>query len=212
MSEKYQVKKIERGKLIVSGKADSIFWNKAYIINGLLSPWSICDGNKTVFKALWDDDFFFFAFIANDSDPYIDNTDNSKYSINNSDRIELFFRTNSIMNPYYCLEIDPTPRIMDFKAKPNKNFDFNWNWPKSDIQVKSSKTNTNFIVEGKISIKSLITFNLLIENRLEVGVYRAKYTLNSNSLYEPNWFTWIDPKTKTPNFHTSSSFGVFILL
>jgi len=211
MSKIYKVNKIEKGKLIITGKADNLLWNKANIIEGLLSPWSNRDFNKTVFKALWDEDFFFFTFIVDDSNPYIDNSDNSKSSINNSDRVEIFFRSNNKMNPYYCLEIDPTSRAMDFKAKPNKNFDFNWNWPKNDIQLKSSKTNKNFSVEGKISIISLIELNLLIENRLEVGIYRAKYNKQHNGMYEPTWITWIDPETETPNFHIPSSFGVFKL-
>ena len=90
MSKIYKVNKIEKGKLIITGKADNLLWNKANIIEGLLSPWSNRDFNKTVFKALWDEDFFFFTFIVDDSNPYIDNSDNSKSSINNSDRVEIF--------------------------------------------------------------------------------------------------------------------------
>jgi hypothetical protein len=100
---------------------------------------------------------------------------------------------------------------MDFIAYPHKNFDFNWNWPKNDLVVKSSAKANSFIVEGSISIESLKSFNLVKNNRIETGVFRAKYIKAQNECFEPNWITWINPNTETPNFHIASSFGVFIL-
>jgi hypothetical protein len=116
------------------------------------------------------------------------------------------------MDPYYCLEIDPTARIMDFMAKPNRNFNFNWNWPSNEIEVKSTIKENYFIVEGAISIKSLNELGLLKQNKIETGVYRAKYNRQKQGGYEPTWITWINPKTETPNFHIASSFGVFELV
>ena len=59
--------------------------------------------------------------------------------------------------------------------------------------------------------ESLKSFNLLKNNRIETGVFRAKYIKTQNECFEPNWITWINPNTETPNFHIASSFGVFIL-
>ncbi|MBP8793372.1 MAG: endoxylanase, partial [Lutibacter sp.] len=138
--------------------------------------------------------------------------DDSVNSIGNSDRVELFFRTDANLDPYYCLEIDPTPRIMDFKAYPNKNFDFNWNWPKNDIIVKSDIENNFFVVEGAITLASLKKINLLKDNKIETGIFRAKYNKQDNSTFEPTWISWVNPQTETPNFHIASSFGQLILL
>ena len=123
----------------------------------------------------------------------------------------MFFRTNAELNPYYCLEIDPTPRIMDFKAYPNKKFNFEWNWPKNDILVKSHIDKDYFIVEGKLNIASLKAFNLIENNKIETGIFRAKFKQQKELNFEPTWISWVNPNTETPNFHTPTSFGVLHL-
>ncbi|WP_445730916.1 carbohydrate-binding family 9-like protein [Mariniflexile sp.] len=207
----YKVALIPTKKLTINGKDDSILWNKANILTDFSSPWEVMPDTKTEFKALWDKDYLYFCFHVFDDTMHIDNTDTGFKSIDISDRVELFFRTDANISPYYCLEMDPTPRIMDFKAFPNKNFDLDWKWPKPDLLVKSHINKKGFTVEGKISIVSLKNLNLLNNGKIETGIFRAKYYKTKNSTYSPVWITWVDPKTETPNFHTPSSFGILKL-
>lgn len=208
----YNVNCIERGALILTGKGDNQLWQKAELLTDFVSPWDIKKPKKIEFKAMWDTKNLFFCFTVFDNVIHIDKTDNRFESIGNSDRVELFFRTSASLNPYYCLEIDPTPRIMDFKAYPNKNFNFEWNWPKNDLTVKSQINNNNFTVEIAISIKSLNSLNLIKENKIETGIFRAKYKEQENSIFEPTWISWVNPNTESPNFHTPTSFGVLNLM
>lgn len=186
-------------------------WQKANSLIDFSSPWESEPIKKIEFKAVHNSEKIFFQFKVDEYNFYIDSSSDKNESINNSDRVELFFRADSNLNPYYCLEIDPTSRIMDFKAKPNKNFDFNWNWPSKDIKVESFKNDTNFIVEITIAIQSLKNLSLLKGNFIETGIYRAKYNKSENGGYEPTWITWVDPNTATPNFHTPTSFGLLEL-
>ncbi|GAA4954485.1 hypothetical protein GCM10023314_30170 [Algibacter agarivorans] len=208
MSKVYCVELLKKGQLNFKNKDNSKLWSKANVLEEFVSPWDKHSISKIVFRALWDSKNLYFRFKVYDPDLYIDTTDNSKSSINNSDRVELFFRSDKNMNPYYCLEIDPTPRIMDFKAGPNKQFDFNFSWPLGDLEVLSSIEKTHFIVEGAISIKSLVAFGLLKNGQIEAGIFRAKYNKRKDGNYEPTWVTWINPMTETPNFHIASSFGI----
>ena len=132
-----------------------------------------------------------------------------------SDRVELFLRSDNLLDPYYCLEIDTQPRVMDFIARPNRNFDLGWSWPAAGIEVKSAIDEQKFSVEGKLSLASLKTLNLLKQDEkgyyLEVGVYRAKYTRETTGQNKPTWITWLDPQTEYPEFHIKDSFGVFRL-
>ncbi|MDO5968972.1 carbohydrate-binding family 9-like protein [Flavivirga aquimarina] len=207
----YKVNNIPCNQLIITGKGNDKLWDKAVVLTDFNSPWEDIKHTKTEFKALWDRDYLFFCYKVTDATIHINNTDNSFNSINISDRVELFFRPNSSLNPYYCLEIDPTPRLMDFKALPNKNFDFNWNWPSEDLIIKSNITDKGYSVEGKISIPSLKKLDLIHNEKIETGLFRAKYYKTKKSSYEPVWITWVDPKTDEPNFHISSSFGVLKL-
>lgn len=207
----YNVVRIEKNKLILTGKGDNPCWDNAEALTHFISAWDKDPIKKIEFKSLCDSEKIFFCFKVYDGNVHINTKDNSVESIGNSDRVELFFRTNKDLNPYYCLEIDPTPRILDFMALPNKNFDFKWNWPKNDICVKSSIEKESFIVEISISIDSLKKLNLIKGNLLETGIFRAKYLKKKNGDFEPTWISWVDPSTNEPNFHIASSFGVLKL-
>lgn len=210
--KEYQVILIDKNQKNNDPVLTPSFWEKANCLTDFCSPWKTDSFSKIEFKALHDRENFYFNFRVFDTDVYIDQKDNSFASIGNSDRVELFFRTNESLNPYYCLEIDTSGRIMDFKALPEKDFDFSWKWPKNDIEVKTSKDETSFIVEGRISIQSLKDLNLIQNNTIEAGVFRAKFSLVENLQYEPTWISWVNPNTETPNFHIASSFGKFVLM
>lgn len=210
--KEYQVVLIDKSPKNDDEILDLFSWEKANCLTDFCSPWKKNSFSKTEFRVLWDSENLYFNFRVFDTDICIDQKDDSNHSIGNSDRVELFFRTNETLNPYYCLEMDTTGRIMDFEARPNKNFDFNWKWPKDDIKLKTSNDKTSFTVEGKISIESLENLNLIRDNTIETGVYRAKFFKTEDNKYEPIWISWVNPKTEIPNFHTASSFGKFILM
>lgn len=209
--KKYIVNHVPANKLTITGKADDQLWKIAKNLADFSSPWRALHGTKTEFRALWDDGNLYFMFKVFDTNIHIDKKNSGNESINVSDRVELFFRQDDSLDPYYCLEIDPTPRIMDFKAFPNRVFDFDWNWPENHLTVKSHRAADGFIVEGKISLASLEKLNLIHNHTIETGIYRAKYVKVDESTHDPIWITWVDPKTETPDFHIASSFGVLIL-
>jgi hypothetical protein len=207
----YEVHFIEKSQLEITGKGDNTLWNQATILSDFTSPWDAALPAKMEFKALWDDDNLFFCFTVFDTLIRIDKKDESIQSIGNSDRVELFFRPDNSLNPYYCLEIDTAARIIDFVAYPNKNFDFEWNWPQGQLEVKSSIQDESYTIEGSISISSLKMLNILNDNKIETGIFKAKYNEIEKSIFEPTYISWVDPDSKTPNFHLPSSFGILHL-
>lgn len=210
--KEYQVKLVSENHINFNESLNVSFFDKANCLTDFCSAWNEDPILKIEFRALWDLENFFFNFRVFDTDVYLDQKDDSIDSIGNSDRVELFFRTNEFLNPYFCLEMDASGRLMDFKANPNKDFDFDWKWPKKDLDIKTSKDEISFTVEGRISIQSLQELNLIQDNSIEAGVYRAKFSKNEKQEYEPTWISWVNPNTETPNFHIASSFGKFRLL
>ena len=211
-TKKYQVNLVAGNQLNITGKGDDRLWEEAMILTDFCSPWDAEKPLKIEFKALWDNVNLFFCFTVFDSEVHVDKKDDSIDSIGNSDRVELFFRPDASLNPYYCLEIDPSPRVMDFIAYPDRNFNFDWNWPKEDLVVKSFIKDSSFTVEGAISIESLKRFDLIKDNKIETGIFRAKYAKKDGVNYEPTWISWVNPNTETPNFHTPTSFGELNLM
>jgi hypothetical protein len=210
--KEYQVIFINKKQKNEIGILDSSFWEKANCLTDFSSPWNSDPVLKIEFRALWDQENFYFNFRVFDRNVYIDQKDNSVDSICNSDRVELFFRSNDQLDPYYCLEIDPSTRLLDFIARPNKVFDYDWKWPENHIKLESSEDEVSFTVAGSISIASLEKFDLIHNNTIETGVYRAKFSKDENGNYEPTWISWVNPNTVEPNFHIASSFGKFVLM
>ncbi|AUC85426.1 endoxylanase [Polaribacter sp. ALD11] len=207
----YKVNFIKDKEVIILGDGNNSIWKKANGLTNFSSPWDNKPVKKIEFKAIHNSEKIFFQFKVDDDQTHVHASDDKKDSINSSDRVELFFRSDAALDPYYCLEIDTTARIMDFQARPNRVFDFNWNWPSKDIVVKASVNKDHFIVEIAISLQSLKDLNLLKEGCIETGIYRAKYNKQEDTSFEPTWITWVNPNTPTPDFHTSTSFGLLEL-
>ncbi|MCK0126007.1 CBM9 family sugar-binding protein [Gelidibacter sp. F2691] len=204
----YTVNKIDVNHMTINGRVDHSLWGKAMVLNDFSSPWHFESVEDIEFRALYDEDTLFVSFKVSDSHLHIDSTDDSKKSVDNSDRVELFLRSDKHLDPYYCLEIDPLARVQDFRARPNRQFDFSWNWPKEAIEIKSHITETHFFVELALRMAFLKEFNLIQkEGSIEAGIFRAKYNQQQNGEFEPTWITWVDPQTDAPEFHTASSFG-----
>lgn len=210
--KEYHVQIIDKNQENVTRILDSFFWEKADCLIDFTSPWNNDPVLRIEFRSLWDQENFYFNFRVFDTDVYMDQKDSSVDSICNSDRVELFFRSNDKLDPYYCLEIDPSTRLLDFEARPNKIFDYNWKWPENHIKLESSTDDVSFTVAGAISIASLEELDLIHDNIIETGVYRAKFFKDKNGNYEPTWITWVNPNTPEPNFHIASSFGKFIFM
>lgn len=209
--KKYKVRRIKPGLLKINGRMDDDSWCLTAALTDFYSPWNPMPVEKTEFRALWDGDYLYFGFTVFEKDVFTDYNKQGNEAINDSDRVELFFRQDIDMNPYYCLEMDTTCRVMDFKALPGKKFDFEWSWPKDGLELKSFRDKEKYQVEGRISIKSLDQLNLRNGNKIQVGIYRANYLETTRGHRDPQWICWVDPKTETPNFHIHSSFGTIIL-
>ncbi|KAF2331836.1 sugar-binding protein [Flavobacterium ginsenosidimutans] len=210
--KEYQVVLIDRNQKKEIEILEPSFWAKANCLTDFCSPWKNDSFSKIEFRALWDLDYLYFNFQVFDSEIYIDRKDDSTESICNSDRVELFFRKDEKLCPYYCLEMDVDTRILDFEAYPNWNFDYNWKWPENQMEIQSVKEPNSFTVVGRISIASLKEFDLIQNNTIETGVYRAKFSQNEKGEYQPTWISWVNPNTAEPNFHIASSFGKFVLM
>lgn len=112
------------------------------------------------------------------------------------------------MGDYYCAEIDPRGKVMDYHAKFYRLFDFDWNFKGLKLGTYTGKD--TYIVEGSIPLKSLEEMGVISpDGEIRFGVYRADY-------YGPQeeqviWSSWIIPDAANPDFHIPSSLGVLKL-
>ena len=207
---KYSVYKIHS----ISSNLSDDLWEKAILLNDFSCPWLNETPEETHFRALYDDRYLYLRYDVIDSNINIYCLNDTKMDVTQSDRVEIFFRENKALNPYYGLEIDPNGKVLDYLATFYREFDYTWHWPKGHLFTKGNINTNGYRVDVKISLESLKMFNLIQNNRLEVGIYRADcFALPTKKIKdaEIKWVSWVNPKTKIPDFHVPSSFGILEL-
>jgi hypothetical protein len=185
-------------------------WERVEFLNDFSSPWRKDTPPKTAFQAYHNDEYLHFKYTAFGPKPLVYVKTNHKLEVIHSERVEIFFRKNANLNPYYVFEIDPHGRVLDYKASHYRNFDRSWSWP-TDLQIKTEIHEYHYTVQGQFKKTDLRSLGLLQNDELQVGLYRGHCTALKKDQANINWISWIDSGTAEPDFHVPSSFGKFIL-
>ena len=185
-------------------------WEEITPLENLTCPWTEKKVPSTFFKAFYDGEYLHFRFDAEGPAPLIYEKANHKLEVVHSERVELFFRSDEKMNPYYCLEMDPKGRVLDYEAHYYRDFNREWTWP-HDLNIQADINKKGYSLEGQIALKTLEDLGLLKNHIIEAGVYRGHCTEIVDDKGHITWMTWVNPGTASPDFHVPSSFGVFKL-
>jgi hypothetical protein len=210
----YIVKRIAPNQLTVEGRIMNPIWEQANINSDFTFPWEDEEAPKTTFRALCDNENLYFRFDVQDDNVLTHVREDHKMEVVDSDRVEIFFRQDDKLNPYYCLEMDARGRVLDYMTKYYRDFDYEWQWPQiNSLSIKASEKKGGYVVEGFISLDSLKELGLLKNNQLEAGLYRG-YCMNlpeENKAANLRWISWVKPDSDKPDFHMPSSFGKLVL-
>jgi hypothetical protein len=179
----------------------------AVVLKDFICPWSPEKPAGMTFRALWNDLRFYFRFDITSSKILTYTSTNNKMEVVDSDRVEIFFRSNNQLDPYYCLELDPLGRILDYKARYYREFEYGWQWPGEQLEVQTGFTPYGYFVEGSISLSSLKELDLLHNQVLEAGLFRGECLKLPDPESTFNWMSWVKPESHRPDFHLPSAFG-----
>lgn len=181
------------------------FWMEAIPLTDFTSPWSHDTVPPLIFRGMYDNRNFYFRFDVIDNTIITDKITEGKRGVLGSDRVEIFFRSSPDMKPYYCLEMDPLGRVLDYRAEFHRKFEFEWNWRR--ITVRASFTLNGYRVWGSIPLSVLQEMDLIREGKMQAGLFRGKAIHKDGSSPGFQWFSWILPDSETPDFHIPSAFG-----
>lgn len=199
---------------VVTQKID-LNWEQAPAVTQFIYPWRTEEVPFTSFKALWDDRYFYFLFQVEDAEiiTQIDSSLSDEMQAVNSDRVEIFFKADDQMDPYYSLEMDALGRVLDTEGHNYRKVDFDWDWPQGELSVTSFTEKKGYVVQGSISLLSLRRLGMLREDMiLQAGLYRGEYISKGQHETSVKWISWIKPDSKKPDFHIPSSFGLLHLI
>lgn len=192
--------------MIIKKLKDFKNWDEIDEFSNFSYPWQKEVPPKTIFKTYHDEHYLHFKFDAYGSKPFVYVKDNNKIEVIYSERVELFFRSNEKMKPYFCLEMDPLGRILDYKASYYRSFDRAWNWPEQ-LMTKTEIEKDSYSVCGKLSLGVLKELGVLNNGNVEAGIFRGHCLGLRGKEAKINWISWINPGTEQPDFHVPSAFG-----
>lgn len=206
----YQVKKITVA-IEPSGKGNHPLWKNASELSDFSYPWEKGTPPLTKFRAMHNDTWLYCLFEVVDDNINIQQITNDKAEVAASSRVEIFFRKDDKLKPYYGLELDPLGRVLDYECTYHRNFNSQWSWPAGHLIVKTERRQNGYSVEIAISKASLEKLGLLKNKTLQAGLYRGDCFLKTDGSPDFKWISWVKPDSKTPDFHIPSSFGILTL-
>jgi len=185
-------------------------WEQVEAMTDFSYPWRNDNPPATSFQAYHNGRNLYFRFVAMGPTPkvYVDCDD--KLEVIHSERVEIFFKKDDALNPYYCFEIDPHGRVLDYEATHYRQFNRDWEWP-GNMNIETTSYSAAYVVSGKFELTLLYKMGLLKGNILEAGLYRGHCTALVENQATLKWISWIKPESKEPDFHIPSSFGKLIL-
>lgn len=206
----YDVRYMPEAEIDVDGEINEPVWNKAQGEIGFSFPWEHKAAPFTEFRALCNDNYFYFSFTAHDQDIVVQEKFDTESVVAEEDRVEIFFACDDKLKEYFCLEVDPRGRVLDYAASYYRRFDNSWDL--SGVRTAASITDKGYTVEASVPLKSLEAVGLppLCPGRLlKVGLFRADFNYGPNSKLQERWISWVAPAAEKPDFHVPSAFGCF---
>ena len=179
-------------------------WDSKPLVLGLTAPWNGSIKDSTAIYICHDKKNLYFLFKIKDDNLIYDDREGEE-AVNYRDRAEIFFSKDEKLSTYFCAEIDPQAKVLDYEAHFYRDFNFEWDF--KQLIVASQLENDGYVVEGALPIEWLKSSQLLSDDgEMFIGLYRANAIEpeNDESIV---WCSWIVPDSKDPDFHIPSSLG-----
>lgn len=197
--------------MVVDGQLTEKIWEDAYWERGFEFPWLAMETPTTEFCSLKSDDRLYFAYKVKDDDiVFASGPFEDERGVAKGDRVEIFFAKDESLAKYYCLEISPKGRVMDYRASHYRQFDHSWTC--EGLEVAAQVLDDGYVVEGAIPLETLRSLGLITpgeNNRIHTGLFRGEFSHVVGDSIEQRWISWIRPASEEPDFHIPSAFGHF---
>jgi hypothetical protein len=204
----YEAIYVAEPNIVLDGTLTEPAWKQANVETAFGYPWEDFPPPRTEFRALFDAYALYFTFTVEDDDIVLVESFRDKEDVVFEDRVELFFALDESLEQYFCLEIDPLGRVLDYRASHYRIFDFSWSFP--GLDVVGVRTSDGYAVQGRIALETFQSLGfppLDSDGGVKFGMYRADFRHVAGGKWKERWISWVDPQTDEPDFHVPQSFG-----
>jgi hypothetical protein len=223
----YRVLWVPGANIVVDGRPDEPVWSNAVVEQGFVFPWKQAQAPATEFRAVCDEANFYFTFRVRDDDVVALERLRDEQEAVFEDRVEMYFGLDEQMKDYFCLEVDTKGRAFDYRGSYYRQLEPNWKC--EGLETKATALPHGYEVEGRIPVETFVALGfpaLRPGAKIRCGLYRAEFShdRSGRAVERPasihnmglrvegpppieEWLSWVDPKTKDPDFHVPSSMG-----
>lgn len=174
---------------------DSVFLIEgACGIDGLHAPWDGLDDSTSV-KIISGPDDLYFLYEVLDTTVTLTEDFSEEADVEPEDRVEVFFSPGPDMEIYYCAEIDPLGRVLDYSCRYPSKMDYGWDF--STLHVLSGLCDGGYTVAFKVSKKELESLGVDLSSGFYMGIFRADFRTDGSV----NWYSHVPSEDESPNFH-----------
>lgn len=204
--QQLSVSRLDKSMLQADGSIREDAWQSASRVR-LSQPWNDRDADVGTCSLLSDSRYLYFLFTIKDSllNLYVGD---SELSVARGDRVEMFFTGSTKLDRYFCFEMSPAGRILDYRATFYRKM--NYGWHQKRIRIRTHVENNHYTVEGRLPMKFLKRF--FSHNKDGISLYAGVFSADYHSSDEDDviWSSWIMPESDHPDFHIPSAFGKLI--
>lgn len=207
----YFLEYIEAAAVEIDGIASENVWKNITRESGFSFPWKQALAPSTVFQGFYTGEYIFFYFDVNDPDLVV-SPGLTEHAVAEGDRVELFFSGGLDMEEYFCLEIDSSGRVLDYRASFYRKFDNGWDL--EGLRAAGSVVPGGYTVEMAVPtawFRNSGISSLEQNSVINAGIYRGEFSHTATNGISKSWISWQDPGTENPDFHIPSSLGLFTL-
>ena len=200
------------GVVAVDGRLDEPAWARAGVETNFSLPWEPTAPQRTEFRIVRDGVNLYFAFTVTDETPIIAAAYAGERTLDDEDRVELFFCRDAQTNNYYCIEIDLKGRVHDYASTFSRR-QFDSAWTCEGLKTSAQAAGATYTIEASIPLRILADLGIPVPGSgapIVAGLFRADLYRDGEGKIVPHWIAWVDPKVPRPNFHTRSAFGRFV--
>ena len=223
----YRVRWLPAAKIEPDGRAAEPAWKEAAAEKRFVFPWKQAPDPGTEFRALCDGRNLYFHFRVRDADIVVLDELRDEEDAVLEDRVEIYLSLDEGMKKYFCIEVDSRGRVFDYSGAYYRRLDPKWNL--EGLAAAGAPLPDGYEVEGLIPLVRLAALGfpkLGPGARIRFGMYRAEFshdrsgkpaekresihTMGRQAAGPPpieEWLSWVDPKTKEPDFHIPATLG-----
>ena len=169
-------------------------WDNVPVRKTFSAPWSGDLQDETEFQCYLSPHYFYFKFQVPDKTITQQEPFEKKLDVCNEDRAEIFLSACPGMETYYCMEIDPLGRPLDYVTNYYRQFDYEWSF--QTLQIETTIEDAKYTVAGRLSTNEMIQLGIPTD-QFYMGVFRADF----NGPKDVVWYSLLRVERKQADFH-----------